>query len=67
MMAMGKLDLSKIEGESCDPYIDIYSAHPVTNKANFYEYAAGPDLDVCRDAMNTMIEEFKARVRRSET
>lgn len=60
MMAMGKLDLSKIEGESCEPYYDIYAAHPITNKANFYEYAAGPDLDVCRDAMNTMIEEFKA-------
>jgi len=59
MNAMGQLDLSKVEGESCHPYFDIYLAHPASTKELFYEYAAGPDLDVCRDAMNTMIEEFK--------
>ncbi len=54
MMAMGALDVSKIEGESCHPYFEIYQAHPSSTKETFYEYAAGPDLDVCRDAMNTM-------------
>jgi len=59
MTAMGQLDLSKVEGEECDPYYDIYKAHPITNRENFYEYAAGPELDVCREAMETMVQEFK--------
>ena len=60
MQAMSKLDVSTLEGEACHPYFEIYQAHPICTKELFYEYAAGPELDVCRDAMNTMIEEFKA-------
>lgn len=60
MMAMSKLDISAVKGESCHPYFEIYQAHPICTKELFYEYVAGPELDVCRDAINTMIKEFKA-------
>ena len=59
VMAMGKLDSSKIKGEACHPYYEIYQAHPICTRETFYEYANGPELDVCREAMSTMIEEFK--------
>ena len=58
--AMETLDLERIEGEPCHPYFEIYQAHPSMTEEKFYEYVAGPDLDVCRAAMETMVEEFKA-------
>ena len=58
LIELGKIDPSKLEGESCHPYADIYAAHPKVSKDLFYEYIKGPELDSCRDAINDLQAEF---------
>ena len=57
--AMGKLDVKLFQGKSAPPYADIYRAHPACDRDKFYKYVSGTELDVCREAMNALIEEFK--------
>eukprot|EP00931_Biecheleriopsis_adriatica_P066805 TRINITY_DN41074_c0_g1_i1.p1 TRINITY_DN41074_c0_g1~~TRINITY_DN41074_c0_g1_i1.p1 ORF type:complete len:438 (+),score=49.93 TRINITY_DN41074_c0_g1_i1:44-1357(+) len=59
LVALSKVDPDLVEGEAAEPYYDIYRAHHSMSKDAFYKYLAGPELDCCRSAIDTMVKEFK--------
>jgi len=68
MMGLGRLGdtVGGPGGYVTPPYYEVYKVHHACSKEVFYDYVKGPEMDSCRDGINTLVAEFKVLDERIE-